>query len=171
MDSTCTSGLRWRVRPQKHFATAKARIQTNSRYAGKQASTLWTCPRTGKQYFRLGVAGGFYFAHRVVYALHHGIDLSTDVEIDHEDGNGINNAVSNLRISTRNENNQNVKLTKTNTSGIKGVSFHKASKMWVGTLGYNGKRYNLGYSHSREVMAEMVRELREKLHKEFANHG
>lgn len=48
-------------------------------------------------------------------------------EIDHKDRNIFNNQKSNLRLCSRSENNTNKTKRIDNSSGYKGVSFHKAS--------------------------------------------
>jgi len=58
-----------------------------------------------------------YKAHRLAYYMHHGID-PRNIDIDHEDGNGLNNKINNLRVATCSENGRNRKLHKNNTSGI-----------------------------------------------------
>jgi len=51
--------------------------------------------------------------------------------IDHIDNNTLNNnSINNLRWVTTKENAQNAKLSAKNTSGFKGVSFHKKLNKW-----------------------------------------
>lgn len=165
------SGLVWKVRPQSHFTTSRGCATRNVRDAGSPAGSLQRDPYFRKQYFRIQISGSVYYAHRVVYSMFHNIEVPVDTQVDHKDGDGANNALDNLRLATNSENKHNVKLLKTNTSGVKGVNLHKASGMWVGGVMFKGKRYSLGYSHSLEIMADLVKELRKKLHNDFANHG
>ena len=52
------------------------------------------------------------------------------MDVDHRDGNGLNNCRSNLRIC-RNVQNQWNKRKRANTaSEFKGVTWHKATKKW-----------------------------------------
>lgn len=59
--------------------------------------------------------------HRVVWVLHHG-DIADDIEIDHEDGDSINNAIKNLRLATRIVNARNKRKQVNNKTGTTGVS-------------------------------------------------
>lgn len=58
-----------------------------------------------------------------------------NLEIDHIDGNKLNNQKTNLRIVSKSENQLNrVHLNKNNSSGIRGVSFNKwgkKNKRWM----------------------------------------
>ncbi len=65
-------------------------------------------------------------------------------EVDHIDGNGLNNQRSNLRIATRAQNAHNTRRPKTNTSGHKGVYWSKCAKSWCAMICSNGKRKYLG---------------------------
>ncbi|MCO1498261.1 HNH endonuclease, partial [Limosilactobacillus reuteri] len=47
---------------------------------------------------------------------------------DHRDGDGLNNRRANLRPATAVQNGYNCAKYKNNTSGVKGVSFHKQSQ-------------------------------------------
>ncbi len=171
LDSTCPSGLRWKVRPTTHFETCRGWGVHKAQYSGKAAGTLLNIPHRDQQYFRIKISDILYLAHRIVYSLHHNIKLSTEIEIDHEDGNGLNNIPTNLRLATCSENQYNVKLQRNNSSGSKGVIYTKKGGTWFGQIEHSGKRYLTGHSPSKEVITELVRELRERLHKEFCNHG
>jgi hypothetical protein len=66
------------------------------------------------------------------------------LQIDHIDGDGINNRRDNLRIATRSQNLCNQRLNARNKSGFKGVSWHSASAQWQSHIMLHGKSRNLG---------------------------
>lgn len=65
-------------------------------------------------------------------------------EIDHKDGNGLNNQKINLRICTHQENSCNRKLFSSSTSGFKGVSWNKRYRKWRVSISKNGRSRYLG---------------------------
>jgi hypothetical protein len=65
-------------------------------------------------------------------------------QVDHIDGNGLNNRRSNLRTAIHQENLCNQKLRSNNTSGYKGVTWHKQVKKWLARIMVDGKRICLG---------------------------
>jgi hypothetical protein len=62
------------------------------------------------------------------------------VEVDHKDGNKLNNRRSNLRLATRGQQNQN--RVSWAASGYKGV--HRNGKRWKALVHINGERHYLG---------------------------
>jgi hypothetical protein len=69
-----------------------------------------------------------YAAHRLAWFFENGV--WPDGCIDHVDNNRANNKISNLRLASVAQNNCNVPMRRNNTSGIKGVGFHKATLPW-----------------------------------------
>ena len=69
----------------------------------------------------------------------------TGMQVDHIDGDGLNNSRQNLRICTQSENGKNRRINKTNKSGYKGVSFCNKSSKWYASIKLDGKSKNLGY--------------------------
>lgn len=107
--------------------------------------------------------------HRLVFLWHHGW---LPKEVDHKDGNPLNNRVDNLRPATRSQNLCNTRLSRRNTSGIKGVSWAPRQKKWhaqcrIKPLGL----VHLGYHSDIKDAEAAVRKFREEHHGEFANHG
>jgi hypothetical protein len=65
-------------------------------------------------------------------------------EVDHKDGNGLNNQRNNLRPATSSQNKMNQKLKINNISGFKGVSWDKENNKWRASIGLNGRNLKLG---------------------------
>lgn len=84
---------------------------------------------------------GMISIHRLIFLLHFG--YLPDF-IDHIDGNTRNNRIENLRPATLEENARNAKTPITNTSGRKGVYYHKSYGMWQASIRVNGKLKHIG---------------------------
>lgn len=63
-------------------------------------------------------------------------------ETDHINEDKLDNRRSNLRTVTHGQNNMN-RLNKRNTSGHKGVCWHKASRKWLVQIHANGRKHYL----------------------------
>lgn len=91
-----------------------------------------------------------------------------DMEVDHIDGNGLNNTRANLRICTHKQNKQNVPKYANNTSGYKGVSIDRKNNKWTARIKANNKYYFLGYFQTPEEAAHAYDEAAKKYFGEFA---
>jgi len=112
---------------------------------GTKAGRVITHKRTGKQYIQVGLKRKYYLIHRFIWAWH-GNFLEPNEDIDHIDGNSLNNCIENLRAVTRKQNNENTKTANKNSkSGVKGVCWHKGTKKWHAHIRHNGKLMHLGY--------------------------
>jgi hypothetical protein len=121
-------------------------------------------------YVQVKVRGKRYYAHRLAWLYMSG-EFPKNF-IDHIDGNKANNSWINLREATNAQNQRNSKMNVKNTSGVKGVSWHKKSHKWQAHIGLeDGRNKNLGSFNSIEEAKKVVEEYRSKLHGEFANHG
>jgi len=74
-------------------------------------------------------------------------------QVDHEDGNGLNNRRSNLREATNSRNNANKKKGAGSSSRFKGVNWQKHTQKWRAEIRVNGVNYSLGYFTSEEDAA------------------
>ena len=76
--------------------------------------------------------------------------------IDHKDGNIINNAIENLRWATSSENQMNVKISKRNSSGVKGVSWDSKAEKWRSRINIDGVSVHIGRYGTIDTIEEAI---------------
>ena len=81
------------------------------------------------------------------------MDVPKDMDVDHRDGNGLNNQRPNLRICTRSQNCMNRRKQK-GSSRYKGVCRHKLAKKWMASIMIDGKPIHLGLFKSEYEAAK-----------------
>lgn len=75
--------------------------------------------------------------------------------LDHIDGDGTNNRISNLRDVDNATNSKNMSMSGRNTSGCVGVSYCKKSGKWHSTICVDGKSIFLGSFYDLGVAVEI----------------
>jgi len=136
--------------------------------AGDKAGGITTAKGgLGKSYLQIRINGRQCLAHRLAWFMKTGEDPLHN-QIDHIDGNSLNNAFANLRLATKAQNAQNSSFRKTNTSGLKGAFFHKPSSRWLSAISVNGKRIYLGQFQTAEQAHAAYCKAAAELHGEFA---
>lgn len=109
---------------------------------------------------------------RTVEYLHRVIMRPTSgLVVDHVNGNTLDNRACNLRVCTHSENLRNQGKHKDNTSGFKGVTWHKGAKKWKAAIQVENKVKHLGLFASKEDAYEAYCAACKKLHGEFINLG
>ncbi|WP_414143526.1 HNH endonuclease [Burkholderia cepacia] len=91
--------------------------------------------------------------------------------VDHRNRDRLDNRRANLRICDKSQNGCNRVKTRHNTSGLKGVSYHRASGRWRAAIGYRGKARYLGIYPDPESAHEVYCLAADMLHGSFANYG
>jgi len=100
--------------------------------------------------------GKTFKRHRIIAYTYLGLDLeNSKQQIDHIDGNKLNNSLDNLRVVTHQQN-------QWNHTKAKGYYFNKASKKWHAQIKLNNKNIHLGYynseseSHTAYLKAKLI---------------
>ena len=106
--------------------------------------------------------------HRTILARMLGRELVSTEQVDHIDHDPLDNRRGNLRLATASENARNRPKQADNTSGFKGVSFHKASGKWQAEIQANHKQIYLGLFGTPEAAAAAYDTAAQSLHGTFA---
>ncbi len=73
-----------------------------------------------------------------------------ECDVDHINGDGLDNRRCNLRIATRSQNNMNARIRADNKSGHRGVFWRADRKRWMAYINANGKRQYLGHFKEKD---------------------
>lgn len=90
------------------------------------------------------------------------------LEVDHINGDTLDCRRNNLRTCTSMNNKKNRSLGINNTSGFKGVVWHKINKCWTAGIRVDNKRYFLGSFSDKIQAAHAYDEAARKFHGKFA---
>lgn len=116
----------------------------NTKYAGKIAGNP-----DAYGYLTLPFERKAYKAHRVAWMFITGFMPSSDIEVDHINGDRADNRACNLRLANNRQNAVNAKLRSDNKSGVKGVS--KRNNRWVVQIADHGVKRHLGNYDDLEI--------------------
>ena len=152
--------LYWKHRPTHHFIDEWRQRIFNSRQAGSEAGSI------ARGYQMVRFSWGKVGVHRIVFLMFHGY---LPKEVDHINGDPLNNRIGNLRAATHSQNLQNSKTSAANKSGRKGVSFHGTNQTWSAYIRVGGRHVHLGSFKSLEAAALVRAEAEKKHYGEFSN--
>jgi len=114
-------------------------------------------------YARGVVAGKLVYMHRLL------MSAAPGEEVDHIDGNGLNNRRSNLRCATHADQARGYQTKRSGkTSHYRGVSWVTRDRRWTAHLSHLGHQYYLGYFTSEQLAAEAYDAKAIELFGEFA---
>ncbi len=133
------------------FSESGYRVSTNS--------SGYKCVRTTKGEYRNMVLA------RVL------LNCPEDKEVDHINGNPLDNRLCNLRIVTRQENKYNRAVSSTKKSKLpKGVCFNKATNKYQASIKHNGCTTTLGNFETIELAEDAYKQAAEKYFGKYAAH-
>lgn len=115
-------------------------------------------------------SGGYVVGGNPQKKLHRVItNCPVGMEVDHIDGNRLNNRRENLRICTRAQNAKNKKFyAKYSTTGFKGVVWRPEMKKYMVSIRHNGPKKHIGYFNDLIEAALAYNKVALELHGEFA---
>ena len=143
-------GLYWKIKPSRNV------------FIGVEAGCV-----CGNGYRELKYKGKGYGVHRIVFYLHYGY---MPEQVDHIDGNPLNNRAENLRAADKVKNGFNRQINNNNKSGHKNVSWNKATQKWSVSVQAHNKSHYFGRFDDLEIAILVASEARDKLHGYFARH-
>jgi len=112
------------------------------RYKEETWSVVKCKCNTNNGYCDVGFQGSIIKYHAIIWVLTNGTIEDENAELDHIDGDKLNNRVENLRLVSSRENNQN--RVKHRNGRLTGCSFHKRCNKWEAQIRINGKLVCLG---------------------------
>lgn len=81
-----------------------------------------------------------FYMHRVIM----GVENNNGVDVDHINGNSLDNRRCNLRVCTRSQNTMNKRKHKDGIQKYKGITFRKDNQKYQAQIMLNGKRITIG---------------------------
>lgn len=101
----------------------------------------YSLTKDGNEYVLTKINYKTTYMHRLILNLQ---NSPKHIYTDHINGNGLDNRRQNLRISNNHLNQANQKLSKSSTSGFKGVYWHKQNNRWAVQIMVERKHISLG---------------------------
>jgi hypothetical protein len=102
------------------------------------------------------------FMHRLI------MDAPTGFDVDHINHCTTDNRKQNLRICTHLQNCSNRKMSINNSSGIKGVGWHKRKGQWQARVMFNGRSVSVGYFNELIDAKRATESKRQEIFGEFS---
>jgi hypothetical protein len=123
-------------------------VTTNNRAPKGSVAGATQANRT-TSYRKIRFNGVTYYAHRLAWMLHFG-SIPEGMVIDHVNGNGLDNRLSNLRLCTQAENSRN-RTGRSASEKPKGITFDKSRGKWAAQIKKDYKLIHLGRFDTAEA--------------------
>jgi HNH endonuclease/AP2 domain len=115
-------------------------------------------------YWQICVDYKTYLAHRLAWIYMTG---ESHTQVDHINGDRLDNRFSNLRPATNKQNSENIKLYSNNKSLFRGVHFCNRDQKWVARVVHHQKTHYVGSFTTAEEAAIAAKHKRDEL---FTHH-
>lgn len=115
----------------------------------------------------LSVDRKFWYAHRLAWLYVYG--QWPEHQIDHRNGNPLDNRIENLRDATQTENNANSRLRRKCTNRLKGIT--RSGRYWVAQISVAGQHKHLGSFRTAETAHAAYMSAAREHFGEFARAG
>lgn len=152
-----------RLRSVLHYDSKSGNFtwKKSLRHGGK-SRTAGTLRKDGYRHIRID--GTAYLSHRLAWLYVHG-DWPKN-QIDHINGDRLDNAIGNLRDAEAHINSQNHRRAWPNnrTSGLLGVSWNKRDKAWIAQISAKGVRRHIGTFPTKELAHDAYLSAKRTLH-------
>jgi hypothetical protein len=119
-------------------------------------------------YIQIKLNNELILSHRLIWIYMYGY---LPKYIDHINGQRDDNRIINIREVSNQQNSLNSKISKNNTSGIKGVYWDKSRNKWTVRLSIDGKCKFFKRFDDIDLAKLVIEEVRNKYHGKYANHG
>lgn len=119
--------------------------------AGKKAGY-----HTSSGYCSIQIDGQAYQSHRLAFLYMTSIMPSNKEEVDHIDGNRLNNKWCNLRLGSKRQNQQNRDVHR--AGHLVGTCWHKDIRRWIASITINRKNKHLGCFDTQEQAHEAYKQ-------------
>jgi len=151
-----TGVFTWRSRDWWWFPTERSWKWWNTMFAGKPAGCLDTDAR-GYPRLQITLLGKNYLASRLAFLA---VGESLPERVGHANRDSLDDRWSNLAPGTHAEDGKNRSMNRRNSSGVCGVSWHRAAGKWRAKVQVGGKYHYLGLFDDLEEAAAVVAEFR-----------
>ena len=123
----------------------------------------WNAFRAGRTWYAAtNIDGHRLYLHRFL------MQPGDRMEVDHINGDGLDNRRSNLRVCTHAENLRNQRTQLGGSSRFRGVTWYTRRQRWHAQIKVEGKHKSLGYYRAEEDAARAYDAGALRLHGEFA---
>jgi hypothetical protein len=148
-----TGALRWKPRTGRNGSWCNL-----DRDAGSKSK------QTG--YLTIRLDKKLYQAHRLAWAIHYGV--SPDEQIDHINGDRLDNRIQNLRLLTSKGNAENHKRARVDSrTRVQGVSLTRKPGVFKAKIKCNGQSRHLGHFSSIEAARSAYLSAKLSLHQSY----